>query len=111
MFAREGLGSGVLNFRLALFHCSGQPLYVSKAGNQSSEAGEGTQMRPQRSGRRTVPWLLAGTVAVLLAIIVAQQLLNLGSVVPPETGSDTLLLYALSSLNFGAFWTRSIGND
>jgi two-component system nitrogen regulation sensor histidine kinase NtrY len=50
-----------------------------------------------------VPWLLAGTVAVLLAIIVAQQLLNLGSVVPPETGSDTLLLYALSSLNFAAF--------
>lgn len=53
--------------------------------------------------RRVVPWLLAGTVAVLLAIIVAQQLLNLGSVVPPETGSDTLLLYALSSLNFAAF--------
>jgi PAS domain S-box-containing protein len=50
-----------------------------------------------------VPWLLAGIVAVLLAIIVAQQLFNLGSVVPPETGSDTLLLYALSSLNFGAF--------
>jgi len=50
-----------------------------------------------------VPWLLAGTVAVLLTIIAAQQLLNLGSVVPPETGSDTLLLYALSSLNFAAF--------
>jgi PAS domain S-box-containing protein len=42
-------------------------------------------------------------VAVLLAIIVAQQLLNRGSVVTPETGSDTLLLYALSSLNFAAF--------
>jgi len=53
--------------------------------------------------RRTVPWLLAGTVAVLLAIIVAQQLLNRGSLVTPETGSDTLLLYALSSLNFAAF--------
>ena len=59
--------------------------------------------RSPRSGRRTVPWLLAGTVAVLLTIIAAQQLLNLGSVVPPETGSDTLLLYALSSLNFAAF--------
>src|SRR5436853_3940605 len=56
-----------------------------------------------RRSRRSVPWLLAGIVAVLLAIIVAQQLLNLGSVVPPETGSDTLLLYALSSLNFAAF--------
>ena len=50
-----------------------------------------------------MPWLLAGIVAVLLAIIVAQQLLNRGSVVTPETGSDTLLLYALSSLNFAAF--------
>ncbi len=56
-----------------------------------------------RRSRRTVPWLLAGIVAVLLAIIVAQQLLNRGSVVTPETGSDTLLLYALSSLNFAAF--------
>ena len=50
-----------------------------------------------------MPWLLAGIVAVLLAIIVAQQLLNRGSVVTPETASDTLLLYALSSLNFAAF--------
>jgi two-component system, NtrC family, nitrogen regulation sensor histidine kinase NtrY len=56
-----------------------------------------------RRSRRTVPWLLAGIVAVLLAIIVAQQLLNRGSLVTPETGSDTLLLYALSSLNFAAF--------
>ncbi len=56
-----------------------------------------------RGSRRTVPWILAGIVAVLLALIVAQQLLNRGSVVTPETGSDTLLLYALSSLNFAAF--------
>lgn len=59
--------------------------------------------RRTRSRRRTVPWLLAGIVALLLAVIVAQQLFNLGAVVPPETGSDTLLLYALSSLNFAAF--------
>jgi PAS domain S-box-containing protein len=56
-----------------------------------------------RGSRRTVAWILAGVVAVLLAIIVAQQLLSRGSVVTPETGSDTLLLYALSSLNFAAF--------
>jgi PAS domain S-box-containing protein len=56
-----------------------------------------------RGSRRTVPWILAGIVAVLLAMIVAQQLLNRGSLVTPETGSDTLLLYALSSLNFAAF--------
>lgn len=59
--------------------------------------------RRTRTRRRTGPWLLAGIVALLLAVIVAQQLLNLGAVVPPETGSDTLLLYALSSLNFAAF--------
>jgi len=53
--------------------------------------------------RRGVPWLLGGTVFVLLAIIVAQQLFNLSAVVPSETGADTLLLYALSSLNFAAF--------
>src|SRR5262245_35808906 len=39
----------------------------------------------------------------MLAIIVAQQLFNFATVLPPETGSDTLLLYALSSLNFAAF--------
>jgi len=70
---------------------------VSRAKNQSNYE------RRTRSRRRTVPWLLAIIVALLLAVIVAQQLFNLGAVVPPETGSDTLLLYALSSLNFAAF--------
>jgi two-component system, NtrC family, nitrogen regulation sensor histidine kinase NtrY len=70
---------------------------VSNAKNQAADVSR------KRMGRRPVPWLLAGTVAILLAIIVAQQLFNLGAVVPPETGSDTLLLYALSSLNFAAF--------
>lgn len=50
-----------------------------------------------------MPWLLAGIVLILLAIIVAQQLFNFATVLPSETGSDTLLLYALSSLNFAAF--------
>ena len=58
--------------------------------------------RAQRT-RGTVTWVLAGTVSLLLAIIVAQQLFNFAAVLPPETGSDTLLLYALSSLNFAAF--------
>ena len=38
-----------------------------------------------------------------LAELDFQQLFNLGPLVPTETGSDTLLLYALSSLNFAAF--------
>lgn len=50
-----------------------------------------------------MPWLLAGIVLFMLALIVAQQLFNFAAVLPPETGSDTLLLYALSSLNFAAF--------
>jgi PAS domain S-box-containing protein len=73
---------------------------VKKSSDKTVKAGEATPARPSR---RTAPWILAGIVAVLLALIVAQQLLNRGSVVTPETGSDTLLLYALSSLNFAAF--------
>ncbi len=64
---------------------------------------QGYYERQRTSRRRVALWLLIGIVAILLAIIVAQQLFNLGAVVPPETGSDTLLLYALSSLNFAAF--------
>ena len=55
------------------------------------------------SKRRAVAWALGGVVFVLLALIVAQQLFNLWVVLPVETSSDTLLLYALSSLNFAAF--------
>lgn len=55
------------------------------------------------SKRRAAAWILGAIVFVLLALIVAQQLFNLWVVVPVETGSDTLLLYALSSLNFAAF--------
>src|SRR5438445_2810088 len=53
--------------------------------------------------RGSVPWLLGGLVVLLLAIIVAQQPFNLWALVPPDTGSDTLFLYTLSSLNFAAF--------
>src|SRR5713226_6082874 len=71
---------------------------VSKPTNNFEDRSD---LRSRR--RRTVPWLLGGVVLLLLAIIVAQQLFNVWAVVPPETGSDTLLLYALSSLNFAAF--------
>src|SRR5215210_2547083 len=56
---------------------------------------------PQRS--RTAPWLLGGLVLFLLAVLVALQVFGLWAVFPPDTASDTLLLYALSSLNFVAF--------
>jgi two-component system nitrogen regulation sensor histidine kinase NtrY len=49
-----------------------------------------------------VLWTLGITVLLLLSIIVSQQLW-LWTIIPPDTASDTLLLYALSTLNFVAF--------
>src|ERR1044072_2847344 len=53
--------------------------------------------------RRILLWSLGITVLLLLSIILSQQLW-LWTVLPPETASDTLLLYALSTLNFVAFF-------
>src|SRR5262244_1162142 len=55
-----------------------------------------------RRRRRVLLWVLGGTVLLLLAIIVSQQLW-LWTVVRPDTPSDALMLYALSTLNFVAF--------
>jgi len=55
-----------------------------------------------RRRRRILLWVLGGTVLLLLAIIVSQQLW-LWTVVRPDTPSDALGLYALSTLNFVAF--------
>src|ERR1043165_2274673 len=55
-----------------------------------------------RRRRRIVLWILGGTVLLLLANIVSQQLW-LWTVVRPDTASDALVLYALSTLNFVAF--------
>ena len=52
--------------------------------------------------RRILLWTLGITVLLLLSIILSQQLW-LWTVIPPDTASDTLLLYALSTLNFVAF--------
>ncbi|MDQ3665237.1 MAG: ATP-binding protein [Acidobacteriota bacterium] len=52
--------------------------------------------------RRVLLWTLGVTVLLLLAVIISQQLW-LWTVVPPDTASDTLVLYALSTLNFAAF--------
>jgi two-component system nitrogen regulation sensor histidine kinase NtrY len=56
----------------------------------------------RRRRRRLLLWALGTTVALLLAIIVSQQLW-LWTVVTPDTASDALVLYALSTLNFVAF--------
>ncbi|MDQ2922486.1 MAG: ATP-binding protein [Acidobacteriota bacterium] len=52
--------------------------------------------------RRILIWTLGLIVLLLLSVIVSQQLW-LWTIVPPDTASDTLLLYALSTLNFVAF--------
>lgn len=52
--------------------------------------------------RHLLLWGLGITVLLLLFIIVSQQLW-LWRFIPPDTASDTLLLYALSTLNFVAF--------
>src|SRR5213592_1620035 len=97
----EGAGGDVLNFCLAWFLLPNRSLSVSNTANQTLGPIQ------KQSRGRAARWVLVGVVAFLLAVIAAQQLFNLGAVLPPETGSDTLLLYALSSLNFAAFFVFS----
>jgi two-component system, NtrC family, nitrogen regulation sensor histidine kinase NtrY len=52
--------------------------------------------------RRVLLWALGLTVLLLLSVIISQQLW-LWTIIPPDTASDTLVLYALSTLNFVAF--------
>ncbi len=52
--------------------------------------------------RRILIWALGLIVFLLLSVIVSQQLW-LWTIVPTDSASDTLLLYALSTLNFVAF--------
>ena len=70
--------------------------------NKSDQNGSGEPDRARQ--RRVRAWLLGSIVVVLLALIAAQGLFNLWAFVPAETGADTLLLYALSTLNFVAFF-------
>ncbi len=66
--------------------------------NEAEHATSESKMR-----RRAAPWLLGGLVLLLLAVLVALQVFGLWEVVTPDTAAETLLLYALSSLNFVAF--------
>ena len=69
----------------------------------SSRPGQDEKATDAAPRRRTSPWLLGGLVLLLLFTLVALQAFGLWTVVPPDTASDTLLIYALSSLNFAAF--------
>ena len=61
---------------------------------------EQSQIKPKK---RTPPWFLGAFVLVLLTILVLLQSSNYWKIFQIESASDTLLLYALSSLNFFAF--------
>lgn len=52
---------------------------------------------------RVPPWLLGALVLVLLTLLVLLQSSNLWTNLALDSAGDTLLLYALSSLNFFAF--------
>ncbi|HEX6190003.1 MAG TPA: ATP-binding protein [Pyrinomonadaceae bacterium] len=70
--------------------------------NKSDQNAGGELDRARQT--RVRAWVLGTIVVVLLALIAAQGLFNLWAFVPAETGADTLLLYALSTLNFVAFF-------
>jgi two-component system, NtrC family, nitrogen regulation sensor histidine kinase NtrY len=85
---------------------------AAAAGNASSADGGARRAdggdRPESEGvvrprRRGAPWLLGGLVLALLFVLVALQVFGLWEFITPDTAADTLLVYALSTLNFVAF--------
>ncbi|HEX8190049.1 MAG TPA: HAMP domain-containing protein, partial [Pyrinomonadaceae bacterium] len=66
-----------------------------------------TGERPPRPRRRAAPWLFGGLTLLLLTVLVSLQLFGLWEIFTPDTARDTLLIYALSTLNFVAFFLFS----
>lgn len=65
---------------------------------------EQTEPLPESKPRRRVaPWFFGGMVLVLLSVLMSLQVFGVWTVVQPDTASDTLLLYGVSSLTFIAF--------
>ncbi|MDQ3584573.1 MAG: ATP-binding protein [Acidobacteriota bacterium] len=58
---------------------------------------------PPKVRRRSAPWLAGGLVLLLLFVLIVLQMSGLWEFLTPDSAFDTLLLYALSSLNFAAF--------
>ncbi len=59
--------------------------------------------KPKKYKPRVPPWMLGGLVLVLFTFLVLLQSSNYWQILTVNSASDTLLLYALSSLNFFAF--------
>ena len=71
---------------------------------EGSDVTEEKSLKPKRRG---APWLFGGLVLLLLTVLVSLQLFGLWEIFTPDTARDTLLLYALSTLNFVAFFLFS----
>src|SRR5918998_4372595 len=73
-----------------------------------TERGSGlTGEKSLQPRRRAAPWLFGGLTLLLLAVLLSLQLFGLWEILTPDTARDTLLLYALSTLNFVAFFLFS----
>src|SRR5918999_3021498 len=73
-----------------------------------TERGSGlTGEKSLKPRRRAAPWLFGGLTLLLLTVLLSLQLFGLWEIFTPDTASDTLLLYALSTLNFVAFFLFS----
>ena len=59
--------------------------------------------KPIKYKPRVPPWILGGLVLILFTVLVLLQSSNYWKDIAVDSTSDTLLLYALSSLNFFAF--------
>ncbi|MET0625038.1 MAG: ATP-binding protein [Pyrinomonadaceae bacterium] len=71
------------------------------------DGGDVGEEKPAARRRRGAPWLFGGLVLLLLTVLLALQLFGLWEHFSPDTARDTLLLYALSTLNFVAFFLFS----
>src|SRR5215204_6479889 len=61
------------------------------------------QLKKIKTKPRSFPYVLGAIVLLLLVFLVILQSSNYWKMLPVDTANDTLLLYALSSLNFIAF--------
>jgi two-component system nitrogen regulation sensor histidine kinase NtrY len=66
--------------------------------------GARESVEPKAQRRRGAPWLFGGLVLLLLSVLVVLQVFGLWEIFTPDTASDTLLIYSLSTLNFVAFF-------
>ena len=73
----------------------------------SEKGSELTGEKSLKPRRRAAPWLFGGLTLLLLTVLLSLQLFGLWEIFTPETARDTLLIYALSTLNFVAFFLFS----